>query len=222
MSTSRWQQVGAAGGIAFVLLQLLSQSLIQVGGGEPAFAAPAGDIVDFFTQRSVLLFSSGSFLAALSSLTLLWFGAVLWAELQRFEPRPSWISAVSLASVVALVAVSMTGSGWELAVFRINEGLSPEMARTLFDQGNYMFATIWVVAANFLLASSLVGLKDKALPRWVSWLGLMTAVGLIVARAFWASSGLAFLPYMLFWVWLIATSIVLIRRAGQPAVNQVN
>ena len=217
MSDKRYKQLGAAGGIAFVLLQLFSQSLIQVGGAEPPFAAPADTIAAFFLQRSIPLFSIGGFLAAFSSLTLLWFGGVLWTELQRCEQKPAWISAVSLASVIALVAVSMTGSGWELAVFRSNDGLSPEMARTLFDQGNFMFATIWVIAANFLLASSVVGLKDKALPRWLSWLGLITAVGLLIARAFWASSGLAFVPYMLFWVWLIATSIILMRRAGQDA-----
>ena len=46
---------------------------------------------------------------------------------------------------------------------------------------------------------------------------LVTAMGALVARAFWAASGLAFLPYVLFWVWLIATSLLLMRRASQNA-----
>jgi hypothetical protein len=42
----------------------------------------------------------------------------------------------------------------------------------------------------------------------------MVAVALLVARFFWtATSMMVFIPYVLFWLWLIITSIVLIRRA---------
>jgi hypothetical protein len=215
MSNKQWKQLGAAGGLAYVILQLLSQSLIQIGGAEPAFAAPAADIVTFFQNRNPLLFNIGGYLSTLSAIPLLWFSGTLWAELQRHEEKPGWISAVAFAFGIVMTAVLMAGSGWALAVFRINDGLNPEIARTLFDQGNFMFATIWVAVAGLLLAASVVALKDKALPRWLGWFGLLIALGLLVARAFWATSGLAFLPYVLFWVWLIATSIVLIRRAGQ-------
>jgi hypothetical protein len=37
MSKRRWEQVGAAGRIVFILLQLVDQGLIQAGGSEPAF-----------------------------------------------------------------------------------------------------------------------------------------------------------------------------------------
>jgi len=59
MSKRRWEQIGAAGGIAFVVLQLASQALIQIGGAEPAFTAPAQEIVDFFNNRCSLLACSG-------------------------------------------------------------------------------------------------------------------------------------------------------------------
>jgi hypothetical protein len=218
MSNKQWKRLGAAGGIAYVVLQLVSQALIQIGGSEPAFAAPADEIVAFFVNRDPLLAGMGGTIAVLSVIPFLWFIGILWAELQRYEEKPAWMSAVAFASGIIVAAVLMTGSGWELAVFRVEEGLSPEMARTLFDQGNFMFATLWVAAAALLLASSIVGLKDNALPRWLSWFGLLTAVGLLAARAFWAASAMAFLPYVLFWVWLIAASILLMRRMGaEPA-----
>ena len=44
--------------------------------------------------------------------------------------------------------------------------------------------------------------------------GLLVAGGLLAARAIWASSGLVFIPFGLCYLWLIAISIVLIRRAG--------
>lgn len=217
MSNTQWQRMGAAGGIAFVVLQLLSQSLIQIGGAEPSFAAPADEVLTFFLNRNPLLAELGGYAATLSAIPFLWFVGTLWAELQDYEEKPAWIAAVAFASGIITVAVLMTGSGWELAVFRLEDGLSPEMARTLFDQGNFMFATIWVAIAALLLASSIVGIKDRALPRWLSWFGLSIAAGLLIARAFWATGGLVFLPYVLFWAWLIAASVLLMRRSAQQA-----
>ncbi len=45
MSKHRWEQLAASGGIAYVVLQLIAQGLIQIGGAEPSFNAPAGEIV---------------------------------------------------------------------------------------------------------------------------------------------------------------------------------
>lgn len=221
MSTTRWKQIGASGGLVYVILQLLSQSLIQIGGSEPPFSAPAEEILTFFLNRNLFLFNLGGYLSTLSAIFLLWFCGALWAELQGYEAKPGWISAVTFASGAVSAAILLSGSGWGLAVFRMEDGLSPEMARAFFDQGNFNFATIWIALASLLLASSVVGLKDQALPRWVNWLGLLTAVGLLIARAFWSASGVVFMPYVLFWVWLIAASIILIRRASKPAPTQV-
>ncbi len=44
MSNTQWKRIGAAGGITYVVLQLLSQSLVQIGGSEPSFAASAGNL----------------------------------------------------------------------------------------------------------------------------------------------------------------------------------
>ena len=50
------------------------------------------------------------------------------------------------------------------------------------------------------------------------WFGLILALGMLLARYAWfTASGLKFMPYSLFWLWLIATSFVLIRRARSYA-----
>ena len=221
MSDSNWKQIGAAGGIAFVVLQVVGQVLIQVGGTEPAFNAAAPETLEFFETRSPRLFEVGGYLSALSAIALLWFLGSLWSTLRTAEGEPGWLSTVALGSGLVVVAVSaIAGSGWALAVFRIGEGLDPQLARFQFDFGNFGFATIWVMLASFLLASSAVALRTAALPRWIGWMGLVIAILLLIARAFWAApSGAIFLPYLLFWIWLIATSVILIRQArrqGQP------
>jgi hypothetical protein len=94
------------------------------------------------------------------------------------------------------------------------------LARTLFDMGNLTFANIWVSLAGMLLAVGILSIRADALPRWLGWSGLAIALGLVVARAFWERSGITFMPYGLFWLWLIAASVVLMRRAGDAAAER--
>ena len=54
MQNTTLKKIGAAGGIAFVVLQPLAQGLIQIGGAEPSFNAPAQEILDFFISGTHL------------------------------------------------------------------------------------------------------------------------------------------------------------------------
>lgn len=220
MTDVGWRKAGAWGGIAFVVLQIAGQILVQVGGMEPEFGADATEILEFFAARDPGLVSAGGFLSMLGMLALLWFLGGFWATLGEAEGDPAWMSTVALVSGAVAVAVSSaTASGWGLAVFRVDEGLDPAMARMLFDLGNFGFALFWLFLAGFLLATAFVVLRKGGLPRWLGWLAVLTAVALLVAHYFWASpSGAIFLPYVLFWVWLIATSVVLLRRPAVPPV----
>ncbi|HSM57504.1 MAG TPA: hypothetical protein VK879_15235 [Candidatus Sulfomarinibacteraceae bacterium] len=212
-SNRRWEQIGAAAGIVFVALQIASQSLIQLGGVEPAFNAPAGEIEAFFLSRNPQLAPIGGFLSLLSVIAFLWFLGVLWAALRRGEGEPGWLSLVAFACGIVGIATVLGGVSWELAILRIHDGLAPETARLLFDQGNAGFANFWVLLAGLLIATGVLAVRDGALPRWLGWFALALAPALLAARVVWfAGSGAKFLPYMLFWVWLIATSVVLMRR----------
>jgi hypothetical protein len=213
MGNARWEQLGAAGGIVFVVLQMASQALIQAGGGEPPFGAPAPAIIAFFMAKDSQLFAMGEYLSALSLIAFLWFLGSLWATLRRAEREPAWLSLVALASGVLIVATVSAGTGWPLAVFRRDQGLDPQIARLLFDQGNFAFANAWVMLASLSLATGVVSIRTGALPHWLGWAGVIIAGGLLAARAVWASSGLVFIPFMLCYLWLIAVSVVLIRRA---------
>lgn len=218
MSQSRWNQIGAACGILFILMSLGSQFLIQVGGLEPTFNAPAADILTFYENRDPALSALGGYLTVLSSIPFLWFIGVLWGVLRQHEPEPGWLSLVAFGSgLLAISAVILAAGGWELALIRINEGLTGDIARLTFDQGNLGFANYQVALGGLALATGIVALRDGALPRWLGWLGVVTAVLLFVNRWFWFEpSPLIFVPYMLFMVWLFATSAVLIRKVRSP------
>lgn len=213
MTNSRWEQLGAAGGIGFVALQMVAQALIQVGGGEPPFDAPSSTIAAFFMARNSRLFTIGDFLSTVSLIPLLWFMGSLWAALRRAEGEPAWLSLVALASGVLVGGMVSLGAGWPLAVFRQREGLDPQIARLLFDQGNFAFANAWVMLASLSLATGIVSIRNGALKPWLGWSGVVIAGGLLAARAVWASTSLAFIPFGLCYLWLIAVSIALIRGA---------
>jgi hypothetical protein len=213
MSRKRIEQVAAAGGIAFVVLKSVGQGLIQVGGMEPAFGAPAEEIVDFFLAREDTLFMWGGYLSLLSFIALVWFLGALWTALRDAEGESALLSMTAFGSGLVGAAV-LTGGAWAIAVFRIREGLDPQIARTLYDLGNFAFATSWVFYASLLLAVGAAALQYRALPRWLGWASIVVAIGLLVGRIYWTSQA-AFVPWVLFWLWLIVVSVILIRRAGK-------
>jgi hypothetical protein len=220
VSEDHWQKIGAAGGIAFVALQLASQMLIQIGGSEPVFNAPTEEIVAYFLNRNLLFASIGGFLSIVSIIIFLWFLGVLWATLQDHEGEPAWLSLLAFASGVVGMAIMLGGSGWELAFLRLGDGLSAEIIQLLFDQGNLTFANFWVALASMLLATGIITIRYAALPRWLGWFALLLAAALLSVRAVWfTASGIKFMPYVLFWIWLSATSVTLYRRMRAAAAE---
>jgi hypothetical protein len=179
MDSRRWEQLGAAMGIVFVILQLTAQIMIQVGGSEPPFYAAAPEIVDFFTTRNSRLFGLGDYLSTLSVIPFVGWLSVLWASLRRAEGAAGWLSVAVFGSGLVTATQVVTGGGWTLAMGRIGEGLTPELARMLFDMGNLNFANIWVSLAGMLFAAGVLSVRTGALPRWLGWAGLAIALGLV-------------------------------------------
>lgn len=216
--TTRLKKVGAVAAIAFPVMQMISQGLIQIGGVEPAFAAPASEIVSFFQDRNPTLFSIGGYISLLSIVAFLWFLGALWDELQAAEGGSGWLSVVAVASGLVAVSTITSPGGWPLAVFRIEEGLDPQIARLLFDQGNLNFANYWVALGSMLLAVGLIAWQSHRFPGWMGWGSLVVGIGLLAARAVWTSA-IAFTPYVLFWLWLILFGVMLLRRGRQGSAR---
>ena len=62
-----------------------------------------------------------------------------------------------IVAVVGLIAILF----WSMAIFRVEDGLSPEMSRTLFDLGNFTFATQWIAIGGFLLFTGISSLQTR-------------------------------------------------------------
>jgi hypothetical protein len=208
----RLKKFGAIAAIAFPVLQMAAQGFFQVGGMEPSFAAPANEILAFFESRNPVLFTIGGYIFILSLVAFLWFLGALWDELSTAEGGSGWLSLITVGSGL-VVAANLAGPGsWPLAVFRTGEGLDPQIARLLFDQGNLNFANIWVALGSMVLAAGLIMRHSDRFPRWLGWSSIVLAIGLLLARAVWTLA-VAFAPYVLFWVWMISLGVIFLRRS---------
>lgn len=164
--TARLIKWGAIAAIVYPIMQLIAQGLIQVGGREPVFTASAQEILEFFKNRDTTLFSIGGYLSALSVIAFLWFLGALWRELRAAEGDSGWISVIAIGS--GLVAAPALNVGdWSLALFRINEGLDPQIAQLLFDEGNFNFANTWISLGSMLLAAGIVFREAGTYPKWL-------------------------------------------------------
>jgi len=121
-NNNKWEKAAAGGGIAFVVLQLLGQALIQIGGAEPPFTASADEILAFFNNRDPVLAPIGGFLSILSIIAFIFFLGALWAALSRVKkdrPGCPWWQLAPASSGRPSPSAAAVGSwpsyGWKMA-----------------------------------------------------------------------------------------------------------
>ena len=201
-STRHLRRSTAVAGLATPVFQFGGQGFMLQGRTEPAFDAPAAEIITFFATTNQDLFAVGSYLSALSVLTVLCFFGGLYALL-----RDDWRAPIALACGVAYAGG--VGVGWELAVFRLSDGIDPQLARFAYDLGNLSFATAWVALGGFAVATGWAMATSFASSR-LGWWAVATGVALVGARAVWTTSWWL-VGYASFWVWAVVVCILLLR-----------
>lgn len=66
---------------------------------------------------------------------------------------------------------------------------------------------------SFAIAAGWVQISAGFLPRWLGCLAVVGGVGLVLARAV-RLTGFWYLPYGLFWLWVVIVPVLLLRRAA--------
>lgn len=133
---TRLRAAGIAGIAAAVLLFGGQGFILAKGPAEPAFGAPAAEIQQFWETHDTALFSIGSYLMVLGLVALLWFICGVHALVRGNGSQHQWLPTVAMASGVAAVG-AMLLDAWQLAVFRVSEGLDPRLGRFAFDMATW-------------------------------------------------------------------------------------
>lgn len=156
--------------------------------------------------------------------TATWIGA--YAELVGcavFLVFAVWVCAklgggiwgtIGVAAATAYTAVTLASLGLMDAIsYRAGKGIDLGLAKTLVTLNEALYVTTWFLFALFLVAAGVLAVGAGR--RIVGWsAAAIAAFTLAAAPAF---DGLGQMSGMLFFVWIVGTSIALVRRAPQRA-----
>jgi hypothetical protein len=207
----RWQQIGGAAGILYVALQF-GFSLVGATGEPTSFDAPAKDWLTHY-QNSHNLFFLAPYSAGVPMLLLVIFVAALHVKLRpagNAESLPS-IAVLLFGGVAAalLVAAAVASTA---ALLRVGHGLDESGASTLSGLANEFFVMSFFGIGGLVLAAGIGAISAHTLPAWLGWSGIVIGLAAGIApgaqlTAFWL------IPFFLFYIWVVAVSVVLIRDA---------
>jgi len=210
MSDRFWLRLGAAAGIMYAVLALIGFGLGAASGGYEEDLAKA---VASPVARGVWV---GAYIELLGFLCFLVFVARLWATLRRAEGDPAWLSAIALGAGQLFVVLTLVAfAAGAAATYRYGHGIDVPIAQALKDLGQAAFILTWAANAVFLGATAIVALRQHALPRWLGWSAVVLAAALLAAIAV-PNSSFPMIPGFLALFWVVATSIILMRRADEP------
>lgn len=217
-SPDRW---AAVAGLVFTALVGASFFMPDI----PSSDSPAEDIAaqlaaDSPAHRLSLL------LGFLADVAFLIFLAGLWSRLRRGEGPAGMFAALILAAGAAFVTLMLISGGLHLTLVQYASGQhDPAVLPALTDLNQWVGAAILPPSVAMLLGAALAILTTRALPQWLGWLAAATAVLQLIALAGvfqttveGAVAIAALAGFLLFLVWVLATSLVLLLRPGrQPA-----
>lgn len=213
-------EAAAIAGIVYSILKLTALALLD---RTPRLSLDDDELTAWFDEagnRSALLL--GLNLAAISSIAFLWFVAVIRRRIGDREDR--FFSTVFLGSAIAYVGA------WLLAASAI---ASPAVAVTLLDAatisgssatlaGGLGAAVLLVVAprlqAVFVLTTTTIVLRSRALPTWFAVIGYVFGLNLLVVPLIARPLGIAF-PI---WVFVVSVALLIARPndLGQTTPHQ--
>jgi hypothetical protein len=195
-----------------------------IAGTPPAADATLREIRGYFVSyRNALL--AQIFLIGLGAAALLWFAGALRSYLRRHEDDGGRLSGTMFGAAVAIALMLLVGLFLELGlVYRAAPTVDDGLLRVIFDALTVGGSVFGFPIAVFMIAASLVGLRQGALPRWLSYVGVgggivnLAGTTEIFARSGpWAPGGSAtFIPFAILGVWEIAVAIVIISRLSRP------
>jgi hypothetical protein len=144
----------------------------------------------------------------------------------RDSPRELTLVDIAVAAMAVSVAVEIIQLGLiSTAAWLAEAEAEAAMIVALDGAGTVLFGLVVVPIGASVLASSVAMVRSGLFPRWLSWLGVIVGV-LVVAGGVVTTTGagdtgtvadladpLTGPPVALFWIWMLATSVVLFRRA---------
>ena len=207
--------ITAAVGIAHAVLLLAAFWLVR--SKTPSADASDAELIAFYgdSENRRRLVVAGLYLIPFSGIAFLWFVVALRMWISGSTRRINILLAnVQLAAGIVYVALIIAaGASFSLLAATYDLGdnsVSPVLEREFPRLGTLLFLTLAMrMAAMVVFTTSSIGRSTGILPRW------FVAIGIAVGIALLLSASLNPLLVLVFPMWLIALSIILLLRARE-------
>ena len=209
MQPDPWQRWSPLAGVAYVLLFLVALGVSGDGPGDTPeevaryFADDGNRSAEFFVF----------FLLVAAALAFLWFLGALRGILVRAEREPPRWTALAFGAGVASATLLMASASLFLArtgaASQDEFEFDPATANMFTNAAYAALVCSTMSAAILVLATSIVGLRTRVLPRWTALAGFVVAAVLLFA--------VLFIPIFVWLAWVLAVSIILILRTARVA-----
>ena len=215
MRTWNWDRIAASTGIGTVVLFIVGFLLV---GDSPKLDDPAREIATYYSgERGSLV--TAVILFGLGSVLLIWFVSALATTLreagQARLAATAFGGGLAVAGVLFFLLVATAG-----AMLTAQEG-GDESAVQALNQLSWAAEVVitWPVAV-LVGATAAAAFRSLVFPQWHAWAGGIAALLFLLGGTTWAKDGIwapdgayGIITFILFLVWLVVTSALLVRRA---------
>jgi len=201
--------VGGICGLAAVALLVGS---FPFTGATPEPGASADKVAEYLDRSSALTWT-GIDLELFGIALLIVFAGRMWAILREAEGAGGWIATTGFGAALAGLTVLLIGDATVMgAAFKAGrDGLDPAVVGAMYTVQWHADLVYGAVNAVFFAAAALLVLRHGALPRWLGWLALVVAAGLVATVPFGPGATME-PPHLLGFLWIVAAGIVMIAR----------
>jgi hypothetical protein len=217
---AKWDRIAASSGIVAVVLLAVGFSS---SGTNPSWTASGTSIAhDYASNRDSGLASV--IIVGIGLMALIWFAATLASVLRASgEERLGFVVLAGAATFVSIFAIAGVVQ-WTL--FYGSAGGDPALTKALFQMQSLAASLAFLPLALMVFAFAVATARSKILPAWsaaisgLAALFIVISVGTVAQSGFFSpNGGYIFIALLALAVWLVVTSILLMRAHG--AVRQV-
>jgi hypothetical protein len=220
---NQWWRVGGACGILFLILFIVGASL----QGEPPMRSDPVDEIRAFWVDDGESYLTGDYIIGLGFiLFFIPFVSSLSGLLGIAEGAPRmWSRVVLGGGILFLALAAASGAAWTTLAFGdVAENASDDTIVLLMDLSTGADHFVPAGLAIMVLPAALVMLRTRVLPLWLGVLTLIEGVLAVLSPlAILADdpndSVLGFLAFPGAAIWILVTSIVLVRMKEAPAAS---
>lgn len=219
MNETTWERYGAASGLAFVVLFMLSVFIVPM---PPHLDASTGSVTAYFASHTKALLLT-EVLSAFAMMAFLWFLGHLRHVMQRAESGHEELSPIVMVSGVALAGLSiLSAMPFAIMAFMAHRGdaLAGGTVRMLWDWYQVGDAFLTLALGLFVIVASMAMVRKEMVAEWLGWAGMALAVlcwidGIVLFFQQSYSSldnALGMVVLLGFALWMALASITMLQR----------